>query len=531
MTQDCTAPDIRDLEPNEEAALERLLRAFGRAGARVRPALRPGAQPVAVLFSDPIFTFETVGSLLLCQALLLRGHRVTALLPGFPLSFGPGLPDCAAGVKIWRFIEGLLAQCGLPLLKLSDSLRPEDAFALERGCEDARNGREPEGILHGLGDMARRHASILTLSYAPQDDPQFPARFEQCLRSAGFSLLAARRLCAALPPETTVVAFNGCFLFNEALCRAARLRGLDTVTWEAAPRAGTLIFTREKTAAPLYPFNALWEKWKAAPLGPDERATVQAHLDLRLKGRGLHSPLSSGAGVLPPWLAATGKKRILLFANVPWDAATTGRTGVFGSVGDWLVETVRHFGARPEYELVLRGHPYIGITDWRSQSIEELLRDRLGELPGNLRLMADAHQLPIGAFAAVEGTYVVYNSSAVFELAHLGKRVVMAADGHQRAKGFTLDPADRAQYFAMLEAAAPPALTPAETEALLRYSHFIFYRVLLTSRLCCVGVNAGVGSLDWLEGPEDLLPGRNQGLDVVCDALAGTRDFIMGELP
>lgn len=533
MTQNCTAPDLRDLNPAEEAALGRLLAAFGQGRVQPRPLASSESvpQPVVILFSDPILTFETVGSLLLCKALALRGHRVTALVPGLPLGFGPGLPDLAAGAEIWRFIEGILADCGVPLARLSDSLRPDDAFLVERALECASAGQEPGGALEGLADMARRHACILTLSYAPEQDPLFPQRFEQCLYSAGYSLLAARRLCAQLPPGVTVVAFNGRFLFNEALSRAAAECGLDAVTWEAGPRSGTLIFTRERTAAPLYPFDGLWEKWKDVPLGSVERETILAHLNLRLKGRGLHSPLASEVGALPPWLADAGKRRIILFANVPWDSATTGRTGVFGSIGDWLVETVRHFSHRPEYELVLRGHPYIGITGWSSQSIEALLQARLGELPENLRLMVEAHQLPIGAFALVQGTYVVYNSSSVFELAHVGKRVVMAADGHQRAKGFTLDPATRADYFAMLEAAPPPALTEAETESLLRYAYFIYYRVLVTCRLCCVGVNAGMGSLDWLEAPENLLPGNNEGLDVICDAIAGKRDFIMGELP
>src|SRR4029453_16932618 len=51
------------------------------------------------------------------------------------------------------------------------------------------------------------------------------------------------------------------------------------------------------------------------------------------------------------------KPTVTAFTNILWDAQVFYRSNAFPNMLDWLVETIRHFGARSALPLIVGVHP------------------------------------------------------------------------------------------------------------------------------------------------------------------------------
>ncbi len=100
--------------------------------------------------------------------------------------------------------------------------------------------------------------------------------------------------------------------------------------------------------------------------------------------------------------------------------------------------------------------------------------------------------------------------------------VIVAGEAWYRRKGFTLDPANREEYFALLDRVLDLTMMSSDEIALARrYAyHFIFRRMIpFPSLRYSPGVQI-VRSLD------DLLPGKYFNIDTVCEAILTGKPFL-----
>jgi hypothetical protein len=123
---------------------------------------------------------------------------------------------------------------------------------------------------------------------------------------------------------------------------------------------------------------------------------------------------------------------------------------------------------------------------------------------------------------------LVYNSTAGIEAAAGGRPVLVCGAPHYRGKGFTIDISSRTDYQRALAewAAGRSPAAPADAVALARqYLHLFFLRYHVTMGWTTSPLlppyQLGLTSMD------DLLPGRNPALDLVCDGILNRRQIVL----
>lgn len=145
----------------------------------------------------------------------------------------------------------------------------------------------------------------------------------------------------------------------------------------------------------------------------------------------------------------------VIFSQVLWDANLFYGDDIFEDYGEWFVETIRAACANQAMNWLVKIHPanvwkrsYENIT--REYAETELIRREIGELPPHVKLI-DAHDdvSTLSLFESVDFGVTV-RGTAGMEIVCFGKHCVTAGTGRYSGLGFTLDCADRQQYFERL---------------------------------------------------------------------------------
>jgi hypothetical protein len=118
---------------------------------------------------------------------------------------------------------------------------------------------------------------------------------------------------------------------------------------------------------------------------------------------------------------------------------------------------------------------------------------------------------------------LIYGTKTGVELTPLGIPVVVTGDAWIRGKGLTTDIASRVEYEEVLDAL--PSISPLDDEAITRarrYSyHYFFRRMIPVSSFAPASPTLRLG----IEGLDELLPGMDAGLDVICRGILEQEPF------
>jgi hypothetical protein len=212
-----------------------------------------------------------------------------------------------------------------------------------------------------------------------------------------------------------------------------------------------------------------------------------------------------------------------LLTNVLWDAQLYYEGHAFEHMLDWLWFTIDDFAQRPDRQLVVRIHPH-EVKAGNRQPVGAELARRYPSLPPNVFVVP--HDSPLNTYALMRlcRAVLIYGTKTGVELTPVGQPVVVAADAWIRDKGLTTDVRTRAEYREVLEHL--PDLEPlddATTARARRYAYHYFFRRMIP--ISSLAEGAAEVTLD-IESLDELLPGRDPGLDVICDGILDGTPFI-----
>lgn len=470
-------------------------RARQRAG-RLKPWLFPGGLPASEvdearsLFPPPpagqggprvlIVSFRAWPAhaaieVTLGHALAQRGAQVDLV------RCGGGLPICEMG---WRarerpdpclscsgYVEAMATAAGLPLHSLTSYLSPAEIEAA---------GRHHQPVDPKL-DEAIEQSALWHFKSGQLDrsQPEIAAGLEDLRRAARIVSEAAPRMLADLEPDI-IVLLNGLFFEERIIAEHASAGGARVISYEMGTQRQTLVFSSDpSTPAPELDVSDLWELHGHEPLSEQE----QDRLDAVLRGR-------RGGDALPrryydaPQEAQEGSERrrtIVLFTNVSWDTAVTGKQFAFPTMFDWIDATIELVAADPELELVIRIHP--AETRWPGLETRERAADhverRFGRLPDRVRVVGPDDPVDTYALIDVADVVAVFSSTVGLEAAALGKAVVVTGKTHYRGHGFTFDATGPDEYASLLRQSEP---SPERTDLSRRYAYLFFEHRLVPFR-------------------------------------------------
>jgi hypothetical protein len=216
-----------------------------------------------------------------------------------------------------------------------------------------------------------------------------------------------------------------------------------------------------------------------------------------------------------------------MLTNVLWDAQLHYPANAFPDMLDWLLKTIQYFRGREDLQLLVRVHPaeIRGSVPSRQPVVAEI-KKAFQVLPPNVFIIPP--ESPISTYAAMLqcDSVLIYGTKTGVELASLGIPVVVAGEAWIRNKGITIDAMSSDEYFRILDTL--PLRRRMDESARLRarkYAfHFFFRRMIPISF-----VEPQRGWWPYrlsLSGLEDLMPGRDPGLDVICEAVLTGSPFV-----
>lgn len=477
---------------------------------------------------------------LLGVALTLRGARVTNLL------CDEFLPACMAANQNWypdtaEFVrdgglDKICNSCFKPAQRMYEELGLETISYGGYVSEDRRQDIEAEArdisaedIEHHVVDgiVVGEHAIAGTLRFFArgtlESAPGWEAVLRQFLRAALLTEAAMSEIFRQGGYQVCVV-HHGIYVPQGIVCAVARREGVNVVTWNPAYRRKCFIFSHGDS----YHHTLMDEpvsEWADLELTADQETEILDYLESRKVGSAdwisFHrQPLFDSNRIDEEFGLTPDRPRIGLLTNVFWDAQLHYPTNVFPTMRDWLIETVEHFIGRPELQLIIRVHPaeITGLLPSK-EPVVKMLGDAFPELPENIVVVPPDH--PASTYTLMEkcNAAIIFGTKAGIELTTNGYPVIVAGEAWIRNKGITLDPADRDEYFRLLDRLPFSDRDYAVDVARARkFAYHFFFRRMIP-----------VMSVKPVQGwppykiedlrLADLEPGRDPGLDIICDGI------------
>lgn len=252
-----------------------------------------------------------------------------------------------------------------------------------------------------------------------------------------------------------IITPNGSVLEMGAVYQAARHKNIPVVTYEFGEQRGR-IWLAQNGEVMQQDTSEMWQYRHSYPLSPQHWEQIRSLYASRQNAslwknfaRLWQEQPSQGGEQLREKLQLDQRPVILLAANVIGDSLTLGRQVFSHNMTDWLQQSAHYFAQRQDVQLIVRIHP--GERYTTGPSVAQIVRQALPEIPSHIRLVEALD--PINTYDLIEiaALGLVYTTTVGMEMAMSGVPVIVAGRTHYRNKGFTFDPDNWQDYFALLD--------------------------------------------------------------------------------
>jgi hypothetical protein len=218
---------------------------------------------------------------------------------------------------------------------------------------------------------------------------------------------------------------------------------------------------------------------------------------------------------------------VTILTNVFWDAQLHYKANAFNDMLEWINYSIEYFKNRKDLQIVIRIHPaeVRGAIPSRQPFVEEIKKAH-PDLADNIIIIPPESSMSTYTLCEHSNAVIIYGTKTGVETTAMGIPVIVAGEAWIRNKGLTYDAENPEQYRSILDQL--PFENRLSVEATLlakKYAfHFFFRRFIPLSFMepCQSGVPYEVK----IESLEELLPGKDKGLDVLCDGIMNGSEFI-----
>lgn len=177
---------------------------------------------------------------------------------------------------------------------------------------------------------------------------------------------------------------------------------------------------------------------------------------------------------------ASGKKTVVVFSHILWDANLFYGDDLFDDNEHWFVETLRAACRNDRVNWIVKLHPAMKwklALDGSTGELTEdaVIREKVGTLPPHVKLLYPTTDINTFSIIQITDIGVTIRGTIGIELASLGIPVITAGTGRYSGLGFTIDPPTRETYLdALSRAESIGPLRPDQLAAAKRYALALF---------------------------------------------------------
>lgn len=493
----------------------------------------PGAAPRVLFLSFRGWSTAILWETTIAHALRLRGAEPVFATCGGRLPIcdvttshaAPPMPCLSCG----HYAESALAAAGFSAhtVRALVDISRETAAARER-VHALRTADECEAFVDGdlpLGKLVRISVAWFMARGTLPDTEQVRATYRRFLVSGQVLHRAFAQLLDEVAPQR-IFLINGAFFAERILAELAERRGIPVTSYERGFLADTLVVTQRPTCD-LEIEDEFWNAARPVALTDSENDRLDNYLGGRTRGEGQTDDFWKNR--VEDWqLICTqldldpARPKVALFTNVIWDSAVQGRHLAFESMGEWVLDVIRGFAARPGYDLVIRLHPAeLSGNHKTEERMADVISEAFPVLPANVRVIDPTSPTSSYSLMAEAQVGLVYASTVGLEMALNGTPVVVSALTHYRGKGFTFDAGDPTEFWRMVDDVLVNGVSPetSNRHRLLarRYANTFFFRFMQRFPLVKEEVQ-GRPKLTY-SSVDALRPGADAGLDRIAAAV------------
>jgi len=427
----------------------------------------------------------------------------------------------------------LYATHGLPVWRYGEFVSQDERSAARRLASSIPYEDIPTYRWRGLA--VGEHALAGSLRFYARGLLAGAAGAETTLRRfLEASLLASTAMVNLLDRERVERAcfHHGIYVPQGLIAEACRQAAVPMVTWNVAYRKGSFLFSHDDT----YHHTMLTEPlaaWEDMDWGPAQEKQIMDYLASRQTGTRdwiwFHENPIEDVGHIARELGLDLDRPVVgLLTNVFWDAQLHYRANAFKDMLDWVLETIRYFARRPDLQLLIRIHPaeVRGTIPSRQPLLSEI-RKLFPELPPNVFVIPPESNSSTYATMEICDAVLIYGTKTGVELSSRGIPVIVAGEAWVRGKGITRDASSPEEYFRILDGLPLGyRLDEATVRRARMYAYHFFFRRMIPLPFVRHAEGKSVPFTIEIDGLRDLLPGKHEGLDVICDGILNGSAFV-----
>ena len=325
----------------------------------------------------------------------------------------------------------------------------------------------------------------------------------------------------------TAVFHHGIYVPHGIIGEVFRKEGTKVVNWNVGYRKGTFIFSHNDTYHHTM-MNEPVSKWESLSWTPDIEQTVMSYIKNRSQGtRDWHVFLNEPTGDIDSLGIDTAKPAIGLLTNVCWDAQLHYPANVFENMLEWIFQTIAYFVKREDLQLIIRVHPAEVTAELPSrQLVVEEIEKAFSTLPANIFVIDPKSKMNTYTLMDACDAVTIYGTKTGVELTSFGIPVIVAGEAWIRNKGITIDPESQKGYFEVLDRLPfGDKMNASLVQRARKHAYHFFFRRMVPLEVIRPTDSAYSFQVD-IKQLSDLLPDKNNGLDVICDGILTGKDFI-----
>jgi len=498
-------------------------------------------------FSDKVAAFES----LVAKSLSLQGHKVSIL------SCDSSLPACLWNVygdhshdtenfsppKSGYSKKALCRQCTknnkatysnleLNTISLKSYASQEALLRAVDFVDSNMNGYYEHVIYKGINVTEHAYSSTIrtTVRGTLEEDGWSKFLFRRFMVSAVYYIDMLEKMTVEQKPNC-FVCVHGIYLEHGVLVDFANNNNIRVVVHGTPYRKNTMWLAHKDTYHRTLVAEPI-DRWVGINMTDEMKANVSAYLNSKIAGGRENvnynpSPILDKEKMFREIGLDINKRIVSVFTNTLWDAQVVYKSNIFENMLDWLYETIDYFISCPDIQLAIRIHPAESKGDFTTnQPIVEEINNKYPSLPSNIFIIAPESDVSSVLLADVSSAAIIYATKLGIELAYRKVPLIVAGETLCRGKGFSIDISSKEHYVATLESIGNLNIDVEKASVLAeKYAYHLFFNLmiefpyitsdLVTNRL----VQLNFDSL------QDLLPGEDRGLDVVCEGILNGKPF------